>query len=50
MFESNDLNIVWEEEIYACSTPVLLQGSEVGKQTLMVELLKLQKLDGPLVW
>lgn len=33
-----------------CSTPVLLQGGEVGQQAFMVELLQLQEVDGPLVW
>lgn len=32
------------------STPVLLQGGDVGQQAFMVELLQLQELDGPLVW
>lgn len=32
------------------STPVLLQGGEVGQQAFMVELLQLQEVDGPLVW
>lgn len=33
-----------------CSTPVLLQGGEVGQQALVVELLQLQEVDGPAVW
>lgn len=41
-------NWVWDP--VACSTPVLLQGGEVGQQALMVELLKLQELNRPLVW
>lgn len=32
------------------STPVLLQGGDVGQQAFVVELLQLQELDGPLVW
>lgn len=32
------------------STPVLLQGGEVGQQAFMVELLQLQEVQGPLVW
>lgn len=32
------------------STPVLLQGGEVGQQAFMVELLQLEEVDGPLVW
>lgn len=32
------------------STPVLLQGGEVGQQPFIVKLLQLQELDGPLVW
>lgn len=33
-----------------CSTPVLLQGGEVGQQAFMVELLQRQEVQGPLVW
>lgn len=32
------------------STPLLLQGGDVGQQAFMVELLQLQELNGPLVW
>ena len=38
------------DETDVCSTPVLLQGGEVGEQAFVVELLQLQELDGPLVW
>lgn len=57
---------LWEHRVQTCintnstfisarllrfhSTPVLLQGGEVGQQAFMVELLQLQEVDGPLVW
>lgn len=38
----------WGWELH--STPVLLQGGEVGQKAFMVEFLQLQEVKGPLVW